>query len=202
MQSKVGKVRKFPPKISILVHPKQILVVSKSEKQKNKKKSSLLIFIPFPLQFLVFLHNFPSPFSPFPFFLASLFRFLLFFSLPSIFSSSIISPFLPKFPPNFPRVGDSPTLPTPSFASGLCFSLPWWWVYSAANWFNVTMMVGNSKMHLCAKLPAKVSSSFSSMYLYKRDKQSKSNGLYSYGLFSTWLGTKVSRDFCRRTGHN
>ena len=44
------------------------------------------------------------------------------FSLSSSFSLSLpfflLSPFLPKFPPNFQRVGDSPTSPIPSYATG------------------------------------------------------------------------------------
>ena len=91
-----GRVRKFPPviEISILVHPKQITVISKSEKQKKKKKkqkkkkvlcsfsfspSSILIFPPALFPF------FPCFFFPFP----PLFPTLL---------SFLFSPFLiPKF---------------------------------------------------------------------------------------------------------
>ena len=135
-QSKVDEVRKFPisrffpVQISILIHPKQqISVVSKRDKQqtkqinkqnktkqnkkqqqqqKTKKKGPLLIFR-FPTPLLQFnFHSFPVyfPFLPYlshPF--PPLFPLLSFFSF---------SPFLQKFPPNFPRVGDSPTSPTPT----------------------------------------------------------------------------------------
>ena len=97
----------FPIEISILAHPKQILVVSKSDKQ---KKSALLIFIPFPFHL------------QFPFFSLSIFPVSLpLFSFLSSFSLSLpfflLFPFLPKFFPNFPRVGDSPTLPTSCYAT-------------------------------------------------------------------------------------
>ena len=55
----------------------------------------------------------PSFFSSSPFSLASLFPFLLFFSLSLPFSSTPL--FLQNSPSNFPKVGDSPTSPTPSY---------------------------------------------------------------------------------------
>ena len=80
-----------------LIHPKQISVVSKSD----KKKSSAHFYI-FSLPFYVFLlpfYNFFllfSSFSTFPFFHASLFPFLLFFPSPTVFFH------FPSLFPNFP----------------------------------------------------------------------------------------------------
>ena len=61
MQSKVGEVRKFPHiingnafslvEISIFAHPKQISVVSKSDKKKQKTKKASAHFHTFPLPF-------------------------------------------------------------------------------------------------------------------------------------------------------
>ena len=61
----------FPVEISFLVDPKQISVISKTEKKKGKKKDPLLIFILFPFHF---------QFTSFPFII-----FLLFFPHFSIF---------------------------------------------------------------------------------------------------------------------
>ena len=69
------RLEKFPPKMAILVHHKQILVVSKSDKQKKVLRS----FPFFPCLSVPFPPLFPFPFP---------------------FSSSTISPFLSKFPPN------------------------------------------------------------------------------------------------------
>ena len=86
----------------------------KTNKQTNKKKNLCSFHNIFPLPFF----SFPPPFltisllflSIFPFFLASVFPFIL----------SPFLPKLPKSPPHFPRVGDSPTSPTsptPSYAT-------------------------------------------------------------------------------------
>ena len=116
MQSKVGEVAevikyKISPQISNFgVHPKQISIVSKSDKQKKKKKKKgpLLIFLylsPFHFKFSSspFTTIFPS--FPFPFSLFS----LSLFSLSSSFSLSL--PFfpLPSLFPHFPFQNFPPT---------------------------------------------------------------------------------------------
>ena len=125
-----ARLENFPPKFPfILIHPKQISVVSKSDKQKKKKerkkKGPLLISIPSLLHFkfvsspFTISPSFPSPFFHFPFFPCLSFPFPPHFPSPSPFPSSPSFPFfphfpLPKFSPNFPRVGE---LPTPSYAT-------------------------------------------------------------------------------------
>ena len=71
--------------------------------------------VSFPLQFELFLHNFPFfSLSIFPFCLTSLSPFLLFFPLPSLFPSSIIS----KISPNLSKGGRLAHLAHPySYAS-------------------------------------------------------------------------------------
>ena len=71
----------FPVEFSIVVDPKQISAVSKSDKQKIKKRSSACFQTFFPLHFKIFLlpcYNFPSCLflSIFPFFLASIFQYV------------------------------------------------------------------------------------------------------------------------------
>ena len=98
----------------------------KEKKRKEKVLCSISYLSPSSSKF------FSSPFtvshlflSIFPSFIVSLFPFLLFFPLPSPFPPS---PFLPKFPPNFPRVGESPTLPTLSYATDFnATSFAWIW---------------------------------------------------------------------------
>ena len=109
------------PKTSISVHLKQIFnIFSKSGKKKSSAHfytfpPSILSFSPPLLQFsLLFPLNFPfSLFSQ-----ASSFSLSLPF-FPSSFPFSSFPPSFQNFPPNFPRVGDSPTSPTPSYATGL-----------------------------------------------------------------------------------
>ena len=135
MQWKVGEVRKFPiflifspVEISILVHPKycqtnfsqwyqkksdKATCISKQKKKKNGKRSSANFHtctfqLPWFQTFLLPFYNFPSFPLNFPFFLAFLFPFLLFF--PLLYSPSLLfPPSFQNFPPNFPRVGNSPT---------------------------------------------------------------------------------------------
>ena len=85
------KISHFPifpfVEISILFHPKQISVVSKSDKQKKKKKVlSALIFIHFPFHF-----KFPRPLLQFAF-----------FSPPFSLFHCLSFPFPPLFPSPFP----------------------------------------------------------------------------------------------------
>ena len=80
-------------------------------------------FYTFPLPFVVFLLPLQFPFFSSPFSLLSLPLFSLpLFSLsscfPSPFPSSSFPHSLQNFPPNFSRVGDSPTSPTPNYATG------------------------------------------------------------------------------------
>ena len=109
-----------PPEISILVHHKQISVVSRSDKQikKKKKKGPLLICTPLPFHF-----KFPPPLLQFLLFLSI---FLVFphlsFPFPPHFPSPFPFPPLPllsKISPKLSRVGNSSTLPTLSYASAI-----------------------------------------------------------------------------------
>ena len=97
----------FPSRNFHFGTPKQISMVSKNDRQ--KKKRPLLIYIPSLFHF---------QFSSSPFTISLLFLSIFPFSLPLFSLSSSFSlflslfppfPFLPKFPPNFPRVGDLPT---------------------------------------------------------------------------------------------
>ena len=78
--------------------------------------SSLLSFLSFFL-FPLFLFLFPLFFFPFPFF-SSPFSSSLFFSLSSLFLAPFFFSLAFKISPeNFPRVGESPTSPTPGYAT-------------------------------------------------------------------------------------
>ena len=67
-----GVKRFFPVEISILVHPKQISVVSKCEKKKERKKKSpllgFILFYPSITNFPPSISQFFLLFCPFPFF--------------------------------------------------------------------------------------------------------------------------------------
>ena len=123
-----AKLENFPPKFPFCYTPNKFQLFQKSDKKKKKKKTTLCSFsylFPFHFKFS------SSPLLQFPFFslpifhlfLASLFPFLLLFPLPSHFSLFLplflISPSFQNFPPNFPRVGDLPTSPTPSYTTVL-----------------------------------------------------------------------------------
>ena len=85
----------------------------------NPPPHNKCLFHTFPPSIL----SFPPPLLQFPFFSSpfslffSLFPFLLFFHHPSLI---LLFPFLPKFSPSFPRVGDLHTPPTPSYATACC----------------------------------------------------------------------------------
>ena len=87
----MGEVRKFPSKISILLHPKQISVVSKKWQKKNQPFAHFLTISPsilsFPTSPFTISLLFPPHFPPFP----------CLFSLSSSFSLS-----LPFFPSSLP----------------------------------------------------------------------------------------------------
>ena len=112
MQSKVGKVRKFPLKIFILAHPKQISVVSKvtSKKKKKKKKRKKEKKRKKVLWSFSYISPFHFKFSSSPF--------TIFTSFPSLFSLYCLSfSFPPLFPspfPFFPLPSLFPHFPLPS----------------------------------------------------------------------------------------
>ena len=129
MHSKVDEVRKFPPKISILVHPKQISVVSKQKVTRERERKKVICSFPYrsishfkfssspfttSLLFPLHFPFFPS-LSIFPFFVASVslsYSFSLslpFFPLPSLFPH--FPPSFQNFSPNFPRWATRPPYP-------------------------------------------------------------------------------------------
>ena len=84
--------------------------------KKWKKKGSSAHFhtFPFHFKFSCSLFTISLLFLSISLFFPCLFPFLFFFPLPSLF---LRSPFFPNFPPNFLRVGDSPTSSTPSYTT-------------------------------------------------------------------------------------
>ena len=102
---------------------------AKKKKKKKKKEKVLCSIHTFPLPVLSFsppLLQFPIFSSPFSLLSLSLFSLSSSFSL--FLPLFLLSPFLPKFPPNFPRVGESPTLPTLSYATDFnATSFAWIW---------------------------------------------------------------------------
>ena len=114
VQSKMGEVRKFPPKISILVHPKQFFSGFKNKKNKKKKKKkdkvlcSLSYLSPFHFKFSSTILQFSLKFNslsmfPFPIFPCLSFPFPPFLPSPFPFPSSFpFSSFPPSFQ-NFPQ---------------------------------------------------------------------------------------------------
>ena len=123
-----ARLENFQPKFPFWYTQTNFNSFKKWQAKTKKQKKVVLIFIPFPFHFKFFSSPstiFPSFPSPFFFFSMSLFSLSSFFPsslplfpLPSLFPHfplpSKISP-----PPNFPRVGDSPTSPTPSYATEL-----------------------------------------------------------------------------------
>ena len=89
----------------------------------------------------------------FPFSLASLFPFLLFFPHPSHFSSSITFPSFQNFPPNFPRVSDSPTSPTPSYASANDIADSW---KTSWKWQKIVHLPINYNPEVIAKMDGRI----------------------------------------------
>ena len=118
--SKVGEVRKFPPKNVFFFPsrnfhfgtPKQISVVSQSDKHKNKQTNKALLpfsYLPPSILSFAHFHTFPSSILSFP---PLLFFFYKFPSFPLYFSLFPCLSF--PFPPLFPLPSLFSPFPLPS----------------------------------------------------------------------------------------